>query len=181
MLFWITIKLYVLAHGTIHLKVTQKKSSLITMNEKELIPNPPYNCRRIWRKIMMVIASLSLIPTSLRVKFYKWGGVSIKGRCFIGSHVHFDGIYPNLIEIGEGCIITSGTHILTHFFNTNDRNFYAGKVRIGNNVFIGMNTLIVNSVDIGDNAVIGAGSIVNRDIPAGEVWAGNPARIIKKI
>ena len=44
-----------------------------------------------------------------------------------------------------------------------------------------MNTLIVNSVDIGDNAVIGAGSIVNCDIPPGEIWAGNPARFIKKI
>lgn len=93
----------------------------------------------------------------------------------------FDGIYPNLIEIGEGCVITSGTHILTHFFNTKNRRFYAGKVRIGDNVFIGMNTLIVNSVDIGDNAVIGAGSIVNRDIPAGEIWGGNPAKFIKKL
>lgn len=43
-----------------------------------------------------------------------------------------------------------------------------------------MNTLIVNSVTIGDNAVIGAGSIVTTDIPAREVWAGNPAKFIKK-
>ena len=108
------------------------------------------------------------------------GGVKIKGRCFIGSGVQFDGIYPNLIEIGEGCVITSGTVILSHFFNTNDHCFYAGKVIIGERVFIGMNTLIVNAVNIGDDAVIGAGSIVNRDIPAGEIWAGNPAKFIKK-
>lgn len=44
-----------------------------------------------------------------------------------------------------------------------------------------MNTLIVNAVTIGDNAVIGAGSIVNKDIPAGEIWGGNPARFIKKV
>ena len=50
----------------------------------------------------------------------------------------------------------------------------------GNNVFIGMNTLIVNAVKIGDNAVIGAGSIVTCDIPSNEVWAGNPAKFIKK-
>ena len=41
--------------------------------------------------------------------------------------VKFDGIYPNLIEIGGRGIITSGTHILSHFFNTTDRRFYAGK------------------------------------------------------
>lgn len=93
----------------------------------------------------------------------------------------FDGIYPNLIEIGNGCIITTGTHILSHFYNTHDRKFYAGKVVIGKRFFIGMNTLIVNAVNIGDGAVIGAGSIVNRDIPAGEIWAGNPARFVRKV
>ncbi|MDD7449027.1 MAG: hypothetical protein PUK62_07400 [Prevotellaceae bacterium] len=43
-----------------------------------------------------------------------------------------------------------------------------------------MNTIIANSVTIGDNAVIGAGSIITCDIPANEVWAGNPAKFIKK-
>ncbi len=151
------------------------------MNDKSLIPKPPYNLKRIWRKVCMVISTFSLLPPGLRFKMLQLGGVNLKGRSFVGSNVVFDGIYPNLIEIGDACIITSGTHILTHFFNTKDRRFYAGKVRIGNNVFIGMNTLIVNSVDIGDNAVIGAGTIVNRDIPAGEVWAGNPAKFIKKV
>ena len=53
-------------------------------------------------------------------------------------------------------------------------------MNIGDNVFIGLNTLIVNAVNIGDNAVIGAGSIVTCDIPAGEIWAGNPAKLIRK-
>lgn len=106
--------------------------------------------------------------------------MNIKGHSFIGSNVTFDGIYPNLIEIGKGSIITSGTVILSHFYNTEDGRFYSGKVTIGDNVFIGLNTLIVNSINIGDNAVIGAGSIVNKDIPANEIWAGNPAKFIRK-
>ena len=109
------------------------------------------------------------------------GGVKIGDHCFIGSNVYFDGIYPNLITIGDGSCITTGCHILSHFFNTEDHRFYAGQVNIGSHVFIGMNTLIINAVNIGDNAIIGAGSIINRDIPAGEIWAGNPARFIKKI
>ncbi len=151
------------------------------MNELSYIPQPPYNFRRIIAKMCIVIASQSLTLPSIRLKMLKWGGIKLKGKCFIGSHVSFDGIYPNLIEIGTGCIITSGTHILSHFYNTKERRFYAGKVCIGNNVFIGMNTLIVNPVNIGDGVVIGAGSVVNRDIPAGELWAGNPVRFIRKI
>lgn len=151
------------------------------MNDKVLIPKPPYNIRRIFAKICMVLSKQSLFLPWWRCKLLKIGGVRIMGKCFIGSNVCFDGIYPHLIEIGEGCVITSGTVILSHFFNTKDRGFYAGKIVIGKRVFIGMNTLIVNAVNIGDGAVIGAGSIVNKDIPPGELWAGNPARFIRRV
>ena len=77
-------------------------------------------------------------------------------------------------------MITTGTCILSHFYSVKDSTFYLGHVDIGNKVFIGMNTLIVNAVKIGDNAVIGAGSIVTCDIPSNEVWAGNPAKFIKR-
>lgn len=151
------------------------------MNELTLIPIPPYNLKRIWQKSCIVIAQIPLLPPCMRLIAIKWGGVKIKGKCFIGSNVQFDGIHPNLIEIGNGCIITTGTTILSHFYNTKDGRFYSGKVRIGENVFIGTNTIIVNAVDIGNGAVIGAGSVVNRDIPSYELWAGNPARFIKKL
>lgn len=151
------------------------------MYEKTLITHPPYNLKRIWRKVCMVISRQSLLLPSFRCKILQLGGVKIDGKSFIGSNVSFDGIYPNLIEIGEGCVITEGVHILSHFLNTKDHMFYAGKVVIGKKVFIGMNTLIVNAVNIGDGAIIGAGSIVNCDIPSKELWGGNPAKFIKKL
>ncbi|WP_317045012.1 LbetaH domain-containing protein [Bacteroides congonensis] len=46
-------------------------------------------------------------------------------------------------------------------------------------LFIGMNVIICNSVTIGEGSIIGAGSVVTKDIPANQVWAGNPARFIK--
>lgn len=52
---------------------------------------------------------------------------------------------------------------------------------IGNNVTIYANSVIIGNVHIGDNAIIGAGSVVLKDIPANEIWAGNPAHFIKKI
>jgi acetyltransferase-like isoleucine patch superfamily enzyme len=51
-------------------------------------------------------------------------------------------------------------------------------VRIGNDVFVGMNATILKGVSIGDGAVIGAGAVVTRDVPAGGIVGGNPARIL---
>lgn len=52
---------------------------------------------------------------------------------------------------------------------------------IGNDVFVGAHTLILKGATIGDRAVIGAGSVVTGHVPADEIWAGNPARLLRKI
>lgn len=58
---------------------------------------------------------------------------------------------------------------------------YGIEVNIGNNVWIGGNSVICPGVTIGDNVVIGAGSVVTKDIPDWSVAAGNPCRVIRKI
>ena len=58
---------------------------------------------------------------------------------------------------------------------------YGIPVTIGNNVWIGGNTVVVPGVNIGDNTVIGAGSVVTKDVPSGVIAAGNPCRVIRKI
>jgi acetyltransferase-like isoleucine patch superfamily enzyme len=54
-------------------------------------------------------------------------------------------------------------------------------VRIGNNVWIGMNAIILKGVTVGDNSVIAAGAVVTKDVSAGTVVAGNPARFAKRV
>lgn len=92
---------------------------------------------------------------------------------------------PWLLEIGDNVKITRGVTILTHGFDWSVLNGKygdicgaAGKVKIGNNVFIGMQSTILKGVTIGDNVIIGANSLVNRDIPSNSVVAGNPVRVI---
>ena len=58
---------------------------------------------------------------------------------------------------------------------------YNKEVHIGNNVWIGANTVVVPGVTIGDNSVIGAGSVVTRDIPANVVAVGSPCRVLREI
>jgi maltose O-acetyltransferase len=58
---------------------------------------------------------------------------------------------------------------------------YAYPIKIGNNVWIGANVVVLPNVTIGDNTVIGAGSVATKDIPSGVVAIGNPCRVIHEI
>jgi len=103
--------------------------------------------------------------------------------------LHFPrfGSEPYLIKIGNNVTITRGVCFVNHdggvgLFRKEypGLNVY-GRIEIGDNVFIGLNTIILKGVKIGNNVVIGAGSIINKDIPDNVVVAGVPARIIGDI
>lgn len=121
----------------------------------------------------------------LRKKKVRIGeGVTI----FEPQSVFLDATRPWLLEIGDDVQITRGVTILTHGYDWSVlKGKYgeicgsAGKVKIGNNVFIGMQATILKGVTVGNNVIIGANSLVNKDVPDNVVVAGNPARIIMSI
>ena len=109
-------------------------------------------------------------------------GVKIGKNTMISLGAKIDTRRGN-ITIGNNCLITHGCYILSHdgaahVLDENDNG--EGFVKIGNNVFIGVNSVIMRNVTIGDNAIVGAGSVVIKDVPEGVVVVGNPAKIIKK-
>ncbi len=90
------------------------------------------------------------------------------------------------VEFGDNVFVAPGCGFYTagHPFDVEQRNSgleYALPIRIGNNVWIGAHVCVLPGVTIGDNCVIGAGSVVNKDIPAGSLAAGNPCKVIRKI
>lgn len=97
--------------------------------------------------------------------------------------------YPWMITIGNHVRITQGVIILTHDYawsvlkTAKEGNILGacGKVVIGDNVFIGMNTIITRGVTIGDNVIVGAGSVVTKDCLDSGIYAGNPAKKISDI
>lgn len=78
--------------------------------------------------------------------------------------------------IGANCILRHSTTIGNKKLADGS---YSRSPKIGNNVEIGSNVVILGSVTIGDDAVIGAGSVVVKDVPAGAVVVGNPAKVIR--
>ncbi len=92
----------------------------------------------------------------------------------------FDTNYPEDIIIEEGVRVTTGCVIITHFMEPDTGRYSRGVVRLCRNAYVGCRSVICKPVTIGENAIVGAGSIVTKDIPANEVWAGNPARFIRR-
>lgn len=90
------------------------------------------------------------------------------------------------VKIGDNCQLAPTVSIYTagHPVHPDSRNSlyeYGIGVTIGDNVWIGGNTVILPGVHIGSNTVIGAGSVVTKDIPDWVIAAGNPCRVIRKI
>lgn len=120
-------------------------------------------------------------------KKLKKAGISLGDNVVFYSPwtINIDTQRPWMIEIGNDVHITAGVKILQHGYDwaVIQKKYgevcgSCGKVKIGNNVFIGTNTTILKNVEIGDNVIIGANSLVNKDCKKEGVYAGNPAKFI---
>lgn len=94
------------------------------------------------------------------------------------------------IIIEDNVLLGGGTQIFDNDFHSilykkrierPDTNIKIKPVFIKQGAFIGCNSIITKGVTIGERSIVGAGSVVVKDIPADEIWAGNPAVFIKKI
>ncbi|HLQ98361.1 MAG TPA: sugar O-acetyltransferase [Candidatus Dormibacteraeota bacterium] len=116
-------------------------------------------------------------------------------HCDLGYNIHVgDEFYAGYncvildmgeVRIGDNCMLGPNVGIYTagHSIEPLDRNKsgYTIPIKIGNDVWVGGNCVILAGVTIGDNSVVAAGSIVTKDVPKNTVVAGNPAKIIKEI
>jgi acetyltransferase-like isoleucine patch superfamily enzyme len=135
--------------------------------------------------INRLINLLSKIPMFFlpRITYARYIGVSVGKNCRL--YIRSWGSEPFLITIGDRVTIASRTRILTHdgatclIKNSNGKRYqkYA-RVNIGNDVFIGMNSIIMPGVTIGDRSIIAAGSVVTKNVSPGIVVGGNPAKTI---
>lgn len=122
-----------------------------------------------------VIKYIKKIPS---IKSLRANGAIIGENVEIWSS-KIDQKHSYLLEIGNNVTI-SDARILLHDASTKRELGYSkvGKVKIGNNVFIGADAIILPGITIGNKVIIGAGAIVSNNIPDNSVVVGNPSKVI---
>ena len=95
-------------------------------------------------------------------------------------NTELDGLFPHLVTIGKRFISAPDSRIITH-----DASYFlfsgcygAGRVTIGDDVFLGAGAIVLPNVTIGNRVVVGAGAVVTKDVPSNSVVVGSPARRI---
>jgi acetyltransferase-like isoleucine patch superfamily enzyme len=132
-------------------------------------------CRHIHEMI------LAYASTKRRVKYLRRQGVKIGEKCLIDTLAF--STEPFLIEIGNQVALSGGVKFITHdgsvrcFGNEVEGGIF-GKIKIGNNVFIGPDCIILLNTTIGENCIVGAGSVVRGQFPDNSVILGNPAKVV---
>ena len=109
---------------------------------------------------------------------------------YIAKNVYFDDL--PLISLGNRVVISTNVRLLTHDYSFTTALLAVGEtlpadiavarpIVVGNNVFSGLNSLILPNTEIGDDVIIGAGSVVRGKIPSRSVVIGNPATVVGSI
>lgn len=131
------------------------------------------------RKILIIVKSKKLMKFD--IEYYRKRGVKIGERARIFSNILTP--EPYLLKIKNDVTISTGVKFITHDNSISkifdDKTDSFGEIEIGNNCFIGVNSIILHGVVLGDNVIVAAGSVVTKSFISGNVViGGNPARVI---
>ena len=135
-----------------------------------------------WFKYQYFTKIKKMTNDQMRIERFRSLGMQI-GE---GTDIYSDSIMsaePYLVDIGKDCIISTGVMFATHDasakYYIDGASDIFGRIKIGNNCFIGMGTIMLPGTEIGDNCIVGAGSVVTKKYNvSGMVIAGNPAKCI---
>ena len=136
---------------------------------------------KAYRRLILRMAGAKLEGTPFvhqRARIEIPWNVTLKNGAAIGDRTHLYSLGE--IEIGEMATLSQEVLVCTgtHLLDDPVLPLQTGKISIGPHAFIGARAILLPGVEIGAHAVVGAGAVVTKDIPPGEIWAGNPARKI---
>jgi len=115
-----------------------------------------------------------------RARIWAPWNLEMEDRACLGDRVDVYNLAP--IRLRRGCTVAQQSYLCagTHSFETPTLALMAAPIVIGEEAFLGARTFVLPGVEIGTGAITGACAVVTRDVPAGAVVAGNPARVIRQ-
>ena len=139
-------------------------------------------------KATLIRVARPLLLKLCPMAYARWVGVRMGDGCrWVCPRASTFGSEPYLVEIGDHVSIGAGTRFITHdggvwvFRKDMPTLDVIAGIRVGNNVYLGDECLIMPGVRIEDNGVVGARSIVTRDVPANVVVVGAPAKVVSSL
>nr|WP_317852872.1 acyltransferase [Mammaliicoccus sp. Marseille-Q6498] len=134
---------------------------------------------KVFKNVIIIEISRYLPSVKLKHWLYrKFLNMKVGQKTAFAFKATPDILYPELISIGENCVIGYNATILCHEYLVEE--YRIGRVEIGNHVLIGANATILAGVKIGNHAIVASGTIVTKDVPEGMMAYGNPMQLKKR-
>lgn len=133
---------------------------------------------RVARNFVVVYTCRYLPYLGWKNALYRRLGIHVGRRAAFALSATIDIFFPELVSVGDDSIVGYNTVILCHEYLRHELR--TGRVIIGRDVVVGASCTILPGVVIGDGAVVSAHSLVNKDVPAGAVVGGVPARTLSR-
>ena len=153
--------------------------------EREIAPRPLL--RVLWQKLLHQWAR-GCIPPGIRLALYRAMGIALGKGVFVGLDTWLDDQFPELITIEDEVVISFRVMVIAHDDARRMDAILPGQaegtvapVRLKRGCYLGAGCIILPGVTVGERAVVGAGAVVTRDVPAGKVVVGAPARAVRDI
>jgi acetyltransferase-like isoleucine patch superfamily enzyme len=165
------------------MKITQRTAR--RAYEREIAPRPLW--RTFLQKQLHILARFCIHP-GLRLALYRMMGISIGRHVFVGLDTYLDCQFPELIAIEDDVTISFRVTVVVHDDARRMDGVRPGAgdgtvapVVLRRGCYLGAGCTILPGVTVGERAIVGAAALVTRDVPAGKVVVGVPARVMKDI
>lgn len=167
--------------------MTDRLAGRVARREYERRIAPRGLARIFWQKQLHQLAR-ACIPPGPRVALYRAMGISIGRHVFIGLDTWLDDQFPELIRIEDDVTISFRVTVVVHDDARRLDRTSAGAgdgtvapVVLARGCYLGAGCLVLPGVTVGERAVVGAGAVVTKDVPAGTLAVGVPARVVKAV
>ena len=161
-------------------KITQR----VARREYETRIAPRNLLRTFWQKQLHIFARFCIHP-GLRLALYRAMGIPIGRHVFVGLDTWLDDQFPELITIEDDVTISFRVTLVVHDDAKRMDRTEAGAadgtvapIVLKRGCYLGAGCLLLPGVTIGERAVVGAGAVVTKDVPAGKIAVGVPARVV---